>query len=476
VPDDTEESSMVRPPRRPREIAQLLRRRARSAPREVEEYLDTHTEEWSAIVEADPHDAADILEELGEDAATDLLTDLSPDDAADVLEEMQDDLAADILEELDPAVAAGLLEGMPADEAADVIGALEPEAQESILPMMEDAAEADVRKLLAYPPDSAGGLMTTQVAKLPVGMTTGEAIERIRQMNEELEDLSYVYIVDDDERLVGVLSFRDLVFKRPGVGLDEAMVHNPVAVGPYADREEAAELTNRYHLFSIPVVDANHHLLGMVTNEEVIEAIQLEATEDFAVAAGAGAEETVFTSVTSSVRMRIPWLSLNLVMALLVAFVIEKQTGVISREPVLAALMPVIALLGGNGGFQSLAVVIRSLATDDVPRSQVIGVLGRQFSVGVLNGLILGVLSAALTMALLATGVFSSQGTPPAIAGVVGLAAFGNVAVAGLAGASIPLLLRKLGADPAQASSIFLTLVTDLVGFGGFLLVAAVLL
>jgi magnesium transporter len=453
-----------------------LRRRARSAPREVEEYLDTHAEEWSAIVEADPHDAADILEELGEDAATELLADLPPDDVADVLEEMHDDLAADILEELDPEVAADFLEGMPADEAADLVGALEPEAVESILPLMEDAAEADVRKLLAYPPDSAGGLMTTQVAKLPVGMTTGEAIERVRQMNEELEDLSYVYIVDDEERLVGVLSFRDLVFKRPGVGLDEAMVHNPVAVSPYADREEAAELTNRYHLFSIPVVDANHHLLGMVTNEEVIEAIQMEATEDFAVATGAGAEETVFTSVLSSVRMRIPWLSLNLVMALLVAFVIEQQTGVISREPVLAALMPVIALLGGNGGFQSLAVVIRSLATDHVPRSQVLSVLGRQFSVGIFNGLILGVLSAALAMFLLETSVFSSRGATLAIAGVVGLAAFGNVAVAGLAGASIPLLLRKMGADPAQASSIFLTLVTDLVGFGGFLLVAAVLL
>lgn len=463
-------------PRRPREFAQLLRRRARSAPREVEEYLDAHADEWSAIVEADPHDAADILEELGEDAATDLLVDLPPDDAADVLEEMQDDLAADILEELDPEIAADFLEGMPAYEAADLVAALEPEARESIFGFMEEAAEADVRRLLQYPPDTAGGLMTTRVAKLPVGMTTGEAIERVRQMNEELEDLSYVYIVEDDDRLVGVLSFRDLVFKRPGVGLDEAMIHNPIAVGPYADREEAAELTNRYHLFSIPVVDGQQRLLGMVTNEEVIEAIQMEATEDFAVATGAGAEETVFTSVFSSVRMRIPWLSLNLVMALLVAFVIEKQTGIISREPVLAALMPVIALLGGNSGFQSLAVVIRSLATDHVPRSQVLQVLGRQFSVGIFNGLILGVLSAGLALFLLDTGVFRSEGAELTIAAVVGLAAFGNVGVAGLAGASIPLLLRKLGADPAQASSIFLTLVTDLVGFGGFLLVAALLL
>jgi magnesium transporter len=453
-----------------------LRRRARLAPREVEEYLDTHAEEWTAIVEADPHDAADILEELGEDAATDLLAYLDPEFAAEVLEEMQDHLAADILEELDPDTAADFLEGMPADEAADVIAALEPEARDGIFEAMEDPAEADVRELLSYPPDSAGGLMTTEIAKLPVGMTAGEAIERVRQMNEELEDLSYVYIVDDEDRLVGVLSFRDLVFKRPGVGLDEAMIHNPVAVSPFADREEAAELTNRYHLFSIPVVDDRQRLLGMVTNEEVIEAIQSEATEDFAVATGAGAAETVFTPVLGSVRMRLPWLSLNLVMALFVAYVIEQQTGVISREPVLAALMPVIALLGGNGGFQSLAVVIRSLATDDLPRSQVFGVIGRQFSVGVLNGAILGILSGALAMILLESGVFGSLGRPAEIAAVVAFAAFGNVAVAGLAGSSIPLVLRKLGADPAQASSIFMTLVTDLVGFGGFLLVAAILL
>lgn len=463
-------------PRRPREIAQNLRRRARLEPREVEKYLDTHAEEWTAIAEADPHDAADILEELGEDAASDLLAGLDADDAAVVLEEMQDDLAADILEDLDPRTAADFLEEMSADEAADLIAALEPDVREGIFNAMGDPAEADVRRLLLYPPDSAGGLMTTEVAKLPVGLTAGEAIERVRQMNEELEDLSYVYIVDDENHLVGVLSFRDLVFKRPGVGLEEAMIPNPVAVNAYADREEAAELTQRYHLFSIPVIDDQRRLLGMVTNEEVIEAIQAEATEDFAVATGAGAEETVFTPVFGSVRMRLPWLSLNLVLALLVAYVIERQTGVISNEPVLAALMPVIALLGGNGGFQSLAVVIRSLATDDVPRSQVPLVIGRQFSVGIFNGLVLGILAGALAMLLLESGVFASVSPSAEIAAVVALAALGNVAVAGLAGASIPLMLRKLGADPAQASSIFLTLITDLVGFGGFLLVAAALL
>ena len=460
----------------PRELAVRLRQLARRSPEEVEEYLDTHHEEWEALVEADPHDAADILEELGEEAATDLIADLDPDDAADVLEEMQDDLAAHILEELDPEDAADLLEEMPADEAADIIHRLEPEAQRRLIEKLEPFFTDEVRLLLEYPEDTAGGHMTSSFASLPVGMTAGEAIERIRQMNEELEDLSYVYIVDDERHLLGVLSFRELVFKRPGVSLGDVMIENPVAVTPLTDREEAAELAQRYHLYSLPVVDEKGRLLGRLPNEEIMEAIQLEASEDFALATGAGAHETVFTPVLGSVRMRLPWLSLNLLLALVVTFVIERQTGIIDQEPILAALMPVIALLGGNGGFQSLAVVIRALATDDVPGTQVFPVIGRQLAIAVLNGLFLAVVAGALALALINGGIFDSTAPAIRVALAVSIAALGNVVIAGFAGSGIPLFLRKLGFDPAQSSSIFLTLITDIVGFGGFLAIAALLL
>jgi Mg/Co/Ni transporter MgtE len=253
----------------PRELATRLRLLARRSPEEVEEYLDSHYEEWEALAEADPHDAADILEELGEEAATDLIANLDPDDAADVLEEMQDDLAADILEELDPEDAADLLEEMPADEAVDIIHRLDPDAQHRLVEKLEPFFTDEVRQLLDYPEDTAGGHMTSSFASLPVGMTAGEAIERIRQMNEELEDLSYVYIVGDDRVLLGVLSFRELVFKRPGVGLGDVMIENPVAVTPWTDREEAAELAQRYHLYSLPVVDERGRLLGRLPNEEI---------------------------------------------------------------------------------------------------------------------------------------------------------------------------------------------------------------
>jgi magnesium transporter len=462
---------------RPRELARQLRLRARREPDEVEVYLEEHGADWAAIAEATPGDAADILEAISEAAAGELVTELSVDDAAEVLEELRDDLAAEILLELEPAMASEILSEMPPEEAVDILEQLEREEINSLLDLIDDEAADEIRDLLTFAPDSAGGLMTTDIAALPIGITAGEAIERLRQLHEELEDLSYVYIVDEAERLVGVLSFRDLVFNRPGVGLDEVMIHNPVAVQTDTDREVVAELTQRYNLFGVPVVSSQGRLLGMVTHESVIETVQAEASEDFATSVGAGAEETVYTDVRRSVRVRLPWLGLNLLLALTVAFVIESQTGLISREPVLAALMPVIALLGGNGGSQSLAVVIRGLATDSIPRGRSREIVARQAAIGLFNGIALAVLAALVTIALVGLGVFqTSQASSAQVATVVAIAALANLMIASTSGTLIPLGMRRIGLDPALASSIFLTLITDIVGFGGFLLVANLLL
>jgi magnesium transporter len=461
---------------RPRDLARTLRSLARRRPEEVEEYLEEHQEDWLALAEALPEDAADILEAISEDAAGDLIEDLELEDAAEVLEELRDDLAGELLLDLPLDLAGALLEEMPPDEAVDILEDLEDDERENLLDAVSSPTATEIRKLLTYPSDSAGGLMTTDVASLPLGITTGEAIERLRQLHDELDDLSYVYVTDDDRRLVGVLSFRELVFQRPGVGLDEAMITDPFAVTADTDREVVADLAQRYHLFGLPVVDEQHRLLGMVDTDSVIEAIQQEASEDFAASVGAGAEETVYSSVGTSVRNRLPWLILNLVLALAVALVIESQTGVIQRTPVLAALMPVIALLGGNGGSQSLAVVIRGLASDDIPGSRTGSIVARQSAIGVLNGMALSVLAGSTAILLISTGVFDSTAPAGEVAIVVAIAAAANLSLATFAGSVIPLGLRSLGQDPALASSIFLTLITDIVGFGGFLLVASALL
>lgn len=310
--------------------------------------------------------------------------------------------------------------------------------------------------------------MTTDVAFLQVGMTAGEAIERLRQLHDQIEDLSYVYVVDHRRQLVGVVSFRDLVFARPGVGLDETMAHRPVAVRPETDREEVSELAQRYGLFGLPVVDHSGVLLGMVTHEAVVESVQAEASEDFAAAMGAGPEETVFTPVARAAGMRLPWMLVNLAMALVVALVIERQSAVINDiGPVLAALMPVVALMGGNAGAQSLAVVIRSMAIDGVTPSRAGRVLMNQVAIGVINSIPIGLLAGSVGLVFGGTMNFAVT---------MGIATVANLVMGTLAGTGIPLMLRKLGLDPALASNIFLTLVTDIVGFGGFLMVATLLI
>jgi magnesium transporter len=287
----------------------------------------------------------------------------------------------------------------------------------------------------------------------------------------------YVYVVDDVGRLQGVLSFRDLVFRRPGAPLADVMVADPVTVTTLTDREEVAELAQRYHLLGIPVTDSVGTLLGMVTTEAVIEAIQDEATEDFAAAVGAGVEETVYSTILRSVRSRSPWLMLNLTLALIVALIVEQLTGVISEFPVLAALMPVVASLGGNTGQQSLAVMVRGLGTDDVPGSQVPSILWRQVRIGVLNGLILAAVAMTIVAMLIVIGVMGDDRSDVLrICLAIGAAVEVNLTIASLAGSGIPLILRRFGLDPALASTIFLTLITDAMGFGGFLVTAAWLL
>ncbi|MGI9646894.1 MAG: magnesium transporter [Acidimicrobiia bacterium] len=453
---------------RPRQLARNLREVAQSRPETTEEYLDAHPEEWRRIAEVDPHDAADILEALGSETAVEFIAGLAEDQVARILEEMNDGAAAELLQLLPGSQAVSLVGSMDADEAVDILNKIDEEELPALVDQLEPDAAEEINRLLAYARDTAGGLMTTDLASLPLGMTAGEAIEALRRMHETLDDLSYVYVVDDEERLKGVVSFRELVFARPGTGLDQAMVPNPVKVPAEADREVVSDLIQRYNLFALPVVDDFERLLGIVTVDEALEAIQEEASEDMAVMVGAGSEETVRTAVSESIAKRLPWIVVNLVLATIVALTIERQKEVFDDFVVLAALMPVVALLGGNGGAQSLAVVIRSMAINQVPSQMVPKVLLREARIGLAIGVAIALLSGAMA--------FVISGGEADVAGVMAIAVFANLSIATLAGAGIPILLRRLGLDPALASNIFLTFVTDMVGFAGFLLIATLLL
>lgn len=453
--------------RRPRDLALALRDLARRRPRAAEEYLDTHEEEWASLAEADPHDAADILEAIDEEAAADLISELAPNEAAEVLEEMRNEAAADVLEGLTPADAAGVVAELAPNEAADIVEHLEAEARTAIFEELPDEHLDDILDLLKYPPDSAGGLMATDPASLPAGISTGEAIEALRRLHETIENLNYVYVIDQGGRLVGVVSFRELVFARPLTPLDDVMIPDPVAVRPEADREAVAELIRRYTLLALPVVDHRHVLIGLVTVDDVIEAVQREATEDIAAMVGAGVEETIYTPLFTSVRHRLPWIAVNLATALLVTLVITRFESIIEQFAVLAAYMPVVASVGGNGGAQSQAVIIRALAVEGIPVQLARKVMKRNMLIGLVNGVAIAILAGAIGLAF--TGDVK-------IALILGLAAQVNLFIASIAGSGIPLLLERLGQDPALASNIFLTMITDLVGFGGFLAIATALL
>ncbi len=453
---------------RPRAITETLRELARRRPEEAEEYIDAHQDEWETIVGAEPQNVADILEALDSRSAAELVAGLDVEDVGEVLDEMRPEAAADLVEELTSEQAAAALAEMDTDQAVDVIVALDDETRADVLSALEPAAAAEIGRLLAYAPDSAGGLMTTEIAALPIGLTAGEAIETLRRLHDDLgSNLSYVYVVDDKERLRGVVSFRDLVFARPGAGIDEVMIPDPYHVTADADREVVAELIQRFHLLALPVVDHNGALLGMVRFDEALEALAAELSEDMAVMVGAGGEESVYTPVLVSVRRRLPWIMVNLVAAGVVALVISRFEDVIAAEAVLAALMPIVALLGGNTGAQSLAVIIRAIALGELPPGRAVRAIRREVAVAAINAVAMSVVSGLLIAAV-------SGNTDLGV--VVSIAVLVNLLVAGFAGSAIPVVFRRLGLDPALASNIFLTTVTDIVGFGGFLLTALILL
>jgi magnesium transporter len=464
---------------RPRQFGSTIRELARRRPDQAEEYLDTHQDAWEELAGLDPHDAADILEALDEVGAADLLMGLGTENAGEVLDEMNAEAAADVLEELEPAHATLMLAEMEPDQAADVVAALDPQSRTELLAGLDRKAASEIEGLLLYAADSAGGMMTTDVAALPIDMTAGAAIEELRRLHDELgSNLLYVYAVDADHRLVGVVSFRDLVFARPSSTIGDTIEPWLISVRPDTDREQVAEMISRYRLIAIPVVEPDGRLVGMVKFSEAIEAIQAEVGEDIAVMVGAGEEESVFTPVLRSVRRRLPWILFNLFVGLLIAGVISRFEATLTTYAVLAAYMPTIALLSGNSGAQSLAVVIRAMAVGDLPSGRAGKAIRGEVLVGLADGTVvagIGAVVAALTLGIM-SGSSGSAVEPFQIAIIVFIAIWVSFLVAGFVGSGIPIALRKAGQDPALASNIFLTMITDAVSFTSFLLTATLLL
>ncbi|MEZ0575204.1 magnesium transporter [Halodesulfovibrio aestuarii] len=410
---------------------------------------------------AHPADAADHIENLSIEKQVCMMEHLSSEDAAEALAEMEERAQTDIIENLDVDVAVRILSEMSPDDATDVLDELDEEHRDVLLERLEADDAEEIRNLLAFDPDTAGGIMNTEIIILSQDLTADQAIMHIRREMEDKEIPYYAYIVDSEERLVGVLSLRNLLLCRPGTVLEEKLSDQSlISVVFDEDKENVAHLLSRYNFMAMPVVDYEGRLLGVVTYDDVIDIIHEEASEDMLGMVGAGQDETVDTPWLESVKVRLPWLFINMMNSSISAYVVFLFEGSIAQMAILAVLMPIVANQAGNTGQQALAVMIRQLAVERFDRGKSWKAVLREAKVGALTGLIVSLL-VMIGVFLFTQNVLLAQVMASALAL--------DMLLGALAGASIPLILKELGRDPAQASSIFLTTLTDGFGFLIFL-------
>lgn len=416
-------------------------------------------------------DLADLLEEIDEEHRVGFLSSLPVELASGALAEMEEgEERGDLITALAPELRAELFQELADDDVADLIGELEPPEQQRVLDTLPAAEAGEIIDLLRYDEDTAGGLMTTELVSLESSLTADQAIQEVRIQGREIEDFYTVFVVDEAQRLLGTLRLDDLVVADPGSRVGD-LVEAPVAmVHPLEDQEEVGRLISRYNLAAIPVVSEAGVLLGRITFDDVIDVIEAEQTEDILLMAGVGSDEEALRYTWSeSVRARMPWLFVNLGTAALASLVVYAFSETIENVVILAAIMPIVAGLGGNAGTQALAVTVRSLALDRTPgrKAPLMDHVGRELAVGLINGAILG-----MSVAVLATVL----GGDPMLGAVVLMAMWGNLVVAGFLGSFVPSLMDRLGLDPAVASSMFVTPFTDLCGFLFLLGLASALL
>jgi magnesium transporter len=423
-------------------------------------------------------DAADTLEQLPQEAAVGVLGEMDLDAAAEALAHMVPALAAGVLEDLAtdrPELAAHLLEEMAPDDATDLLQEVGAAARSRILASVPHGSAARIRELLEHGEDTAGGMMTTDYLAVRKEMSVAEAVEAIRRADPD-DDTTYAFVIDRRGHLEGTVSLRRILLSKPSARIGEIVETRFDALSPELDREQVAREFEKYDHLVLPVVDRLGRLLGIVTVDDVIDTIRAESVEDAQIMVGAGREEAVHSSVPEKLRSRLPWLLVNLFTSAMAAMVVLNFEGLIAEIALLAVIMPIIANQSGNAGQQSLAVTLRGIVLDEIPRGGAATLLRREGTVGLVNGL-----TAGAIVGLVIVAVESVAGPRPdgieawKLAIVVATAMASALTIGCLTGTSIPILMRRLGADPATASTIFLTMVTDSMSFLTFLGLASAL-
>jgi magnesium transporter len=412
-----------------------------------------------------PADAAEMLAVLEPETQAALVSRLGPVDLAGVFEQMDAGDAAEMVQHLDEGSLADVLDEMEPDVAADLLGELEPAEATAVLEQMDEAGA--VAPLLAYPEDTAGGIMNVAPPSLRRFMTVAEAFQFIKEHYHDANQVFYLYVLDRYGKLIGVVDLRALILAEPDQTIEEIMRRNVISVRVDTDQEEVAQIFARYDLLALPVVDAENHLVGLVTVDDVVDVLEEEATEDIYHLAQVSPEAAVFSPIPESLRARLPWLYVNTVTAFIAAAVVAFFEETIAAVAVLAVFMPIVAGQGGNAGNQTMTIIVRSLALGEIDARSAWKALRHELLIGILNGLALGI-----TVGLIA---WLWQGSP-LLGLVIGFAMLGNLIVAAIAGTLVPTTLKRLNLDPALASSIFVTTATDVMGFAFFLGLATLVL
>ena len=405
-------------------------------------------------------DVADLLEQISAEDRGQLLGLWAGEIDGDILSEISDAIREEVIEALPPGVVAEAMRDLDTDDVVDILEDLEEPAQEAILSTLDSADRLAVEQALAYPEYSAGRLMQREVVTAPEHWTVGEMIDHLRSVDWLPDQFYHVILVDPRMKPVSYVTLGRLLSARREVAL-KAIVEESFRTIQAADAEaDVAYLFNQYHLISCPVVDVHGRLVGVITIDDAMNVLDEEHQEDMLRMAGVSDDASVSDGVFETLKGRLPWLFVNLLTANLAAFVISRFEATISAIVVLAALMPIVASMGGNAGTQSLTVAVRALATRDLTSSNALRVVRREATVGLLNGAVFAAL-----MGMVGWLVFGW----PMLGLVLGIAMIINLLVAALAGVVVPLTMNKLGADPALASGTFVTTVTDVVGFFAFL-------
>lgn len=414
-----------------------------------------------------PADIADLIEQLNSEQQEELAR-IAPDIlTGEVLANLQWDTREVVAAELDPAHLAAAIQELDSDDATLLVEELDDALREQVLAEVPEENRAALESSLSFDEETAGRLMQREFVAAPDFWTVGHTIDHMRAAGDELPELFFdVYVVNTGFEPVGAVPVSRLMRSKRDVKLAEIMEEVRIRIEPDTDQEDVAYYFEKYHLISAPVVDASGRLSGMLTVDDMVEVIQEENKEDMLALAGVN-EAGLTDTVLESVKSRAPWLLVNLGTAILASGVIALFDTAISQLVALAVLMPIVASMGGNAGTQSLAVAVRAIASRDLTSANARRVIIREMLTGTFNGIIF-----AVVMGVVAGLWFQNW----ALAAVIAIAMVINLACAGLAGILVPMGLKRFGADPAVSSSVFVTTVTDVVGFFAFLGLAAMVL